>query len=318
MSQTIPAQETKRGSTLVWILKAVLVAVVLYFLYQQIARNWDEIQAFQWKIHSWGLLAISILLGLTGLLVLSSVWRFIIAALGHRLSIGDAFRISYLSQLGRYIPGKVWQLFGILYLAKEKGVSPEKATASFVISQLFLIPSSLLIFAAVALLEPEIFAAQIGLIGPFTMYGLAGAMVLGSAALVVRPNWFLGLGNMILRKIGRPAIEFAIDKKVALGVFLGYSCGWIIFGIAFFCFIKSAVPSTNLGLLPAIGIYNGAYQIGYLAMFAPGGFGPRELVMGQMLAPYLAGLAPAVTILCRLWSIVVELIASALALLVRK
>jgi len=318
MTQPADRKKSFGRQTLAWIIKTALVTVVLYFLYLQVDSHWSEIVAFDWKIYDYRKLIESILLGLAGLFVLSYTWRYIIGGFGHKLSSADAFRISYLSQLGRYVPGKIWQLFGILYLARQKGISPEKATASFVVSQLFLIPSSLLIFVIAAQLDPNILSAQVALVGPKTMYLLTGIMVAVSVALVVRPNSFLMIGNVVLRKLGREEVRFVIDKKVALGVFLGYCFGWILFGAAFWRFIGSILPSSDLGFLSAAGIYNGSYQIGYLALFAPGGFGPRELVMSQMLTPYVGGIAPAATVLCRFWSILVELIATGAALLIRK
>jgi uncharacterized membrane protein YbhN (UPF0104 family) len=71
-------------------------------------------------------------------------------------------------------------------------------------------------------------------------------------------------------------------------------------------------------LIAAAGIYNAAYQVGYLSFFAPGGFGPRELVMGLMLTPFLGPVGPAVAVVARLWAIVLETTAALLALGVRR
>ena len=70
--------------------------------------------------------------------------------------------------------------------------------------------------------------------------------------------------------------------------------------------------------LLAVGIFAGAYQIGYLVLFAPGGIGPRELIMSQMLMPFLPGIAPIIAILSRLWTIIIEITATGLSLTVRK
>lgn len=66
------------------------------------------------------------------------------------------------------------------------------------------------------------------------------------------------------------------------------------------------------------GAYNGAYQIGYLALFAPGGLGPREFVLTVMLSPFIGPIAAAITVISRLWSILVEGIAALIALTVGK
>lgn len=136
--------------------------------------------------------------------------------------------------------------------------------------------------------------------------------------LILYPHRILSLGNRLLKRFGRPSLEFAPDKKVALLYLVVYSVAWIGYGTAFWMFVKSVVPETGLGLVAAIGLFNLAYQIGYLALFAPGGFGPRELVLGMLMVPFVGPIAPAVAVLARIWAILVETIAAIAALTVKK
>ena len=108
------------------LLKIALTLVILYFLYRQVAHHWQEIKAYQWQIH-WGYLILSVVVGIGTFFILSLIWRRIIAGFGHQLSVTKAFRIFYLSDLGRYIPGKIWPLLGVLYLSKKEGIPPERA-----------------------------------------------------------------------------------------------------------------------------------------------------------------------------------------------
>ena len=70
-------------------------------------------------------------------------------------------------------------------------------------------------------------------------------------------------------------------------------------------------------LKASVGIFCLAYQVGYLVPFAPGGFGPRELVISTLLTPYFGPLAPAISILARLWSVIVDAIAALAALKIK-
>jgi hypothetical protein len=242
----------------------------------------------------------------------------LISGFGHRLSVPAAFRIFYLSNLGRYIPGKIWQLFGILYLAKKKGISAEQAGASFMLVQLFAIPASFLVFAIAAQIEPRLLVEKVAVLGDVSSWFITVGMVLVCAAIVLYPQLFLGVGNRILARIGRPTVDFRLDKKVALGIFCGYGIGWICYGTAFWLFVRSVTPGDALSFTAAVGVFNAAYQIGYLVLFAPGGFGPREVVMGLLLAPFLGPIGAAVAVAARLWAIVLESLAALAALLVKK
>ncbi|NMC43979.1 MAG: UPF0104 family protein, partial [candidate division Zixibacteria bacterium] len=58
--------------------------------------------------------------------------------------------------------------------------------------------------------------------------------------------------------------------------------------------------------------------IGYLAIFAPGGIGPREAVMTLLLAPFFGpAVAAALSLASRLWLIVVEAVAALIALKIK-
>jgi hypothetical protein len=143
-------------------------------------------------------------------------------------------------------------------------------------------------------------------------------MTLISLSIIIWPNRIISVGNYVLKKLRRPELTFAMDKKVAPIVFAGYCVAWIFYGTAFWLLIQSIFPQAGLSLISAIGIFAGAYQIGYLFLFAPGGIGPRELIMSQMLMPFLPGVAPIIAILARLWTIVIEIAATGLSLTVRK
>jgi len=312
------AKQSSSKKLLLFIIKLILFAVVAYFIYLQFRGNWNDIKTYQWQINNAALLILSVFCALISLLIFAATWGKVVQGFGDRLSLPVAFKISYLSNLGRYVPGKIWQLFGIIYIARQHGLSPEKATASFVISQLFTTVSAFLILALSAQIEPAIIIDQIAFMGKGSAYLFTSGMVVLSLFVIIWPNQILSLTNFILRKFSRPELTFKIDKKVAPAIFLGYCVGWIFYGVALWMFIKSIVPETDIGLIPSVGIFAGSYQIGYLALFAPGGIGPRELVMGQMLLPFLGGVAPMVAILSRLWTTVIEILATLISMMVKK
>jgi len=307
----------KTKKTILNLLKIALTLVILYFLYRQVAHHWQEIKAYQWQIH-WSYLILSVVVGIGTFFILSLIWRKIIAGFGHKLSVTKAFRIFYLSDLGRYIPGKIWPLLGVLYLSQKEGIPPERAGASFVLVQLFAIPASFLVFVLAALIERRVLVDQVAFLGDRSAYLITAVMVVVSLVIILWPQKALALGNVILRRLKRPEAVFTLDKKVALIIFLGYSVAWSCYGTAFWLFVRGVTDGVGLGLIAAIGVFNAAYQVGYLMLFAPGGFGPRELVMGVMLAPFLGPIASAVAVAARLWAIVIEGLAALLALTVRK
>lgn len=317
MDSAISQSNSNLKKSLFLIIKIVLILVVFYFVYLQFKVNWDDIKTYHWQINNPALFILSLLCALLSLLIFASAWRLVVQGFGVKLSTPAAFKISYLSNLGRYVPGKIWQLFGIIYVARQYGLNPEKATASFIISQIFMTVSAFLILALSAQLEPAIIIDQIAIMGKGTSILFTSAMVILSITVIIWPNKILLFGNWLLRRFSRPELTFSMDKKVAPLVFLGYCFAWIFYGLAFWMFIKSIVVETDMGPISAVGIFAGSYQIGYLALFAPGGIGPREWVMGQMLFPFLGGVAPMIALLSRIWTTLIDIMASALSFMVR-
>lgn len=298
-------------------LKLLLTAAVLFFVGRQVWQNWDQVAQYDWQI-DFLLMGASILMALLSLFVFSSCWRLIISTFGYEISFGKAFRISFLSNLGRYIPGKVWQLFGMLYLAKKEGIPNIKAAASLALVQLFAIPASLLVYVIAAQFEPSIMTGKISFMGSGSARLIGAMMLAWCALLVIYPQPIYQLANALLRRFGRKGDLMPPDKSVALLLLVGYFAVWIFYGLAFWLLLLSILGESAPSPVAAIGLFNLAYQIGYLALFAPGGFGPRELVMAELLSPMVGPIAPAIAILARLWSVVIESIAAAVALSIRK
>ena len=113
--------KSKRKSITSAILKYVLVIVVLYFVYIQLEKNWEDLILKEWKI-DFLFLVFSILTHLLTLLLLSYIWCILIKSFGHDIKIRHGFKVAYISNLGRYIPGKIWQVFGMVYVAKKLGL----------------------------------------------------------------------------------------------------------------------------------------------------------------------------------------------------
>lgn len=297
--------------------KLVLTALVLFFVFRQFQEHWADIKAYQWQLDPIWAVA-SLIMGIFALYLHSNLWRPIIRCLGHDISGSTAFRILYLANLGRYVPGKVWQLFGVLYLTKKEGISIDKAGASFVLMQMFSLPASALVFLVAAQFESRILIDQVSLLSSGSGWALSIAMLLISGYIVFWPEKTISGVNWILVKMKQPAIELVIEKWTALKIFLGFCLAWAVYGLAFWLLTLSVSASIRVGPIAAIGIFVLAHQIGYLAIFAPGGLGPRELIMQLLLVPFLGPIAPAMVVVARVWSLLLDSLAAGLSLGLRK
>lgn len=294
------------------VLKYCLAAVAVYFAGAQVAGHWTEMASYEWQLN-FGWLALSVIGHILTFVLFSKVWCILISGFGYQVPLKYGFKIGYIANLGRYIPGKIWPVFGMTYLAKQIGIREEISVTSWIIALLFTLPAAFLAGACAVILYPDLLSGELE-----SFYGTTGwifaAVTFGiSLTLVVAPNQFLALFNLGLKLFKRKPLGFRLSVSTAASVYFGYFICWLCYGLSFWLFIKAIVAEPDIPAMAAAGSFVLAYQIGYLALFAPGGLGVRELALITLLTPFLGPLAPGIAVAARVWNIVCELTAAIIA-----
>jgi uncharacterized membrane protein YbhN (UPF0104 family) len=288
-----------------WAIRIALTAAITYFLFRALRLSWDELAEVD--LSQWRPRLLPLLASFFGLLAvfayLVALWARMVRSFGGpRLGLGESIKIFFIANLGRYVPGKVWQLAGLTYLAGKKGVSLPVASSAAVLGQIYSLGSAAIV-ASIAL-------AAGGTTGfPRELAPWA----LGLAALIVLLTTLPAALRLSLRlafRLGRRAEE-APRLDPWFGVrWLGlYLPAWLGYGIAFGLLWSSFEPLPAVSWPAAAGSFAGAYFLGYAAVFAPAGVGVREGAMAILLSPWVgATSATILAIIARLWMSVAELI----------
>lgn len=303
-------------SFLVTGIKFVLAATVIYFAGRQLVINWTEVSQYHWTINPL-LIIFSVVFHLITLVVLSKMWCLLMTAFGFDIPLKYGFKVAYISSLGRYIPGKIWQVFWMVYLLKQININKEVAIASWGIATIFGLPPAFLAGFITIFFYPEMLSGALGSnpgIGPFVAVVVTFA---ASFLLVFAPDKTMALFNWILKTLKRPPVQFKLGKKVALQVYVGYFIGWICYGISFYTFMNAIMVKPDIPVIAAVGSFVLAYIIGYLAVFSPGGLGARELVLTIVLSPFLGSIASGLAVAARVWNLTSEFIAALIALSIK-
>ncbi len=279
-------------------------------------NNWAEISQYEWEINPL-LIILSIVFHLITFVFFSGMWCVLIRAFGYEIPFKYAFKISYIADMGRYIPGKVWSVFGMVYFLNKINVKKEVAFASWGVAIIMgFIPGFSLVFISLCFhpeMMPEVLRGGTGIV-PYLAVALT---VLAAAVLALAPDKSMILFNWFLKLLKRPQIQFKLKKKVALSILLGYFIGWIFYGLGFYTFINAIMVEPELPIVAGVGSFAMAYLIGYLSFFTPGGLGARELVLTTVLAPFLGPVAVGVAVAARVWNIISEIIAALIALSIK-
>ncbi|HUU46556.1 MAG TPA: lysylphosphatidylglycerol synthase transmembrane domain-containing protein [Acidobacteriota bacterium] len=275
----------------------VIPSLLLYFIVHSIWTQWDQVRAHEWQLHGWWLLAAALLMWVD-LIAIILLWRSLLVDVSHRpLSFGSAYRVSTLANLGKYIPGKVWAVMGMVYLLKREGYPAATALASTVLHQAFMVVAGASFLLLVLGVE---------FLGRFPL--LPVIVGLGGSLLVLYPPVFARLLNWGLRLLHRDPVQIPQSFLRAVIRFFLYIFGWVTYGASFWCMMR------GIGIAPPVfweivAAFGAAYLIGFLALFAPGGLGVREGIITILLAPYLpAGLPAVVAVAARLWTTAIELV----------
>ena len=295
------------GSTVrrwLWVVQGVVTLAVVGFVGRALARNWDQFRSLHVTLTIGpGWIAGSVAMVFLTYAMQVESWRRILAGWRQGIGFRAAARVWSLANLGRYVPGKVWSVAGLVVLAQQAGVEAGPAAASAFVLQAISLGTGVAVVAAVApgSAPPLRLAAA----------GLAAAVTL---AVLVWPPTARRLGRLVNATAPlaplRPSAVFAGAVLTVLS--------WGTYGAAFWMLTRGLVPDTPLPLTTAIGAFTLGYILGVLALFAPGGVGVRELVLIGLLAPFLgSGGAVAVSVASRLLLTVLEATAALVTLPLR-
>jgi hypothetical protein len=287
---------------------AVQIAVallVVYFLARFVALNWSEIRRSGSALElDTGPLTLAGLIVLATYAMLIAAWRAVLLGWGERLAYRDAARIWCLSNLARYVPGRVWQVAGMATLAHRAGVSPWAAAGSAVVVQLLAVATGAVVTAAFA---P-------GFAHP-ALIGVAGAAAAAGAVALAFPLPAAALGAALGRLSGR-SVELRPVRGGPLALSAAITAAaWAAYGLALVYCADGLVAGADLDTRAAIGVFTGSYVAGLINVFTPGGLGTREVILVNWLSgPLGPAAASAVTIGSRLLMTVAELAAALITL----
>ena len=226
------------------------------------------------------------------------IWGRMVEDLGGpAIPVRDAIRTYMVANLGRYVPGKLWQIAGLAVLARARGVPAPIATAAAVVGQAVALVGAML----VGLLA-------LGSAGPGLSRWAAVAATVGVLTVVIVPKIFRPLLSLWLRWApGETSGEVPIGALTGFRWLALYTLNWGGYALAFWLLVRGlSLPGDLLDVGPA---FAAAYVLGYVVLVAPAGLGVREASMVAFLAPIMGPSGAALAaVAARVWTTVVEVV----------
>jgi len=281
------------------ILKVTVILGIFYFLGRVLYRNWSQIDFKQLHFNV-PLLIVSIFFLFGFFLMFAFGWKLILKELGVSLPFLKGLKIIFYSQLGKYLPGKIWTFAGRIYFCQKIGISNSKTFLSMVLEMALTTISGIFIFLA-SLLFSSKFRTDIN---PFLL-----ATVAVLVFVIIHPKVLVRIINFFLRLIKKEQVRIELNFSQIFMIMAYYCIIWLCFGIAFYFLINSVTFITPSKIPIITGSFAIASTIGLIALFAPAGLGVREGILSLLLSNFFPlSLAILLSFLCRIWVSVGELL----------
>lgn len=256
-----------------WVLLACLVAAAAWIVARRGGHWLAQVSAHSWRL-SWHSLAVSAVLLLYSLWLIPEGWVRICRALGSRERRRLLRAVWFASQLGRYVPGKIWLFAGRAGFLRGRGMRMSRAAAA---------PVAELLFTAAA--------AGVSSLAGLLIWGGGMAdhllyMLLAASGLAVLLPFLHPLQRLLVRMRGGPAESEAPLNLPASQSFLLlglYSGLWIMRALALLLWLRGfGIEGVGFGAcLAGVPL---SWLAGYAAFFVPGGIGVREAALVGILS----------------------------------
>ncbi len=293
------------------VVQVAFAAAVLWFGGRTLAVQWDAVRDLRATLHTdWRGVLLASLAVLGSYAVLIATWQATVRAWGARLAAADGARIWFISNLGRYLPGKVWQIGAMGLMARQAGVAPEAAVGSAVVVSLVHL---LVGFAVVAATGGELLRVYVPPGSPLPM------VIAALSAGVLATPWILPpLARLASRLTGRTIAPPALPPRAIWIAAAGSATAWTLQGLGFHLLAGALLGHATGDAAASVAVFTLSYQLGFVALFAPGGIGVREVSMHALLVGAALATPAEATLLIvgsRLWLTVLEILPGALLLL---
>lgn len=286
----------------------IIVGAVFYFMGKKIRTDWPEITSRDWQFDiPWLIFSLLMLLALY--LGHACGWLIILKRFNHPVPFLPGLYVWCKSLLARYIPGNVMMVVGRVVMIEPYGVPKRVSLTSVAYEQALLLTSAATVIAVALPFWPKLqnFSQWIWLV----------LVVPPLAVIFLHPAMLNKVGNYLLRKVKREAIEDFLPFGDIVAIFFFYCFFWIVAGMGLFAMAQTVtnVSWSNFPIFVASTPL--AWLTSVLFFISPSGLGVREGVYAYTLdfafpdsngEPSLA-IASAFAILIRFWQTLVEIAA---------
>jgi len=286
--------------------------LVLFFVGRTLVDQWIAFRATPLVAYPhWSGIALSGAMVLAVYALLVQTWRVLLAEAGESLPFMRAAGIWSISNLWRYVPGKLWQIGAMSGLARRENVSAAAAAGSALLSTVLNIATGLALVLVLGWRWLDLISAN-------ARTAAIALIVIATIGLITLPFVLTRFGAWVARISGRDVQLGAPPARTIVVATIGNLVAWLLYGLAFAWFVRGVIGDAPGATWQYVAVYTASYVVGYLFLFLPGGIGPREGVMVLLLTGLHLNTpkqALLIAVASRVWLTVLEIVPGLLFLI---
>lgn len=289
--------------------KAGFLIIALALAVWAVASRWDGVSSALVQLDPVLLIA-ALALGLVYVVLTMLSWRAVLADHGTPLPIRSAAPVFLVSQLGKYVPGGVWNIVAAAEMAADHKVPRRRSVSAMLVALLISIVTGLMLAAIAMPFAPSALADRFG----WVLFTLPLFLV------VLLPPVLGRLVGLALRLTRGEPLEEPLRWR-GIGAAVGWQLlAWIFAGAQVWVLAVGVGMGVDArALLLCIGGYCFAWVVGFLVIVVPAGAGVRETILAIILGASLStGGVFAVVLVSRVVLTVADLLLGVLGLLLAK
>jgi glycosyltransferase 2 family protein len=282
------------------IIRWAVVVAIFFFLGKVVWENWAQVKEASFSFNPFGFI-LSTLIFAFSYFMLTCVWYLITITLGVSIPFSETVESWFYSQLGKYLPGKVWVLLGRFYFYESKG----KSKATIFIAFYFEMVSVIVAGSFISWVALIVFKESMSF---YSLKQFWVILLCFFCLISLHPRFIQKILNWILMKFKREPVSLLISYSNILLIVFVCVIAWVIGGIGFYFFVNSVFSVSSQHVLFLTGSLAFSSILGLISVFAPSGLGVREGALVYLLSSVMpAPVAVIISVLTRLWMTFIEI-----------
>ena len=295
-------------TALIVIFKLTLFAIVLFFVFRALVLRLVDFTLSDIKLAHWfAVWALVCILFGSAMSVI--VRRLMLAPVWHPPGWAAMCAITWVSLMGKYVPGKFASLAGAVWMLGNYGVP-----RSVGLSVIFMIQGLSVVLGL-------IIAVPLTLWGPvyqrLPLAWLWCSLFVAIGVVCLHPKVFSTAANFLLRKTHRQPLQAMHGIRNYVFPLIIMFINQILIGTSLWFLARSVTEVSPIFVPFFISARALASTVGFLAVFAPAGVGVREGILLIVLSPVIGGgYAAIVVVAWRLLLTIVDVVLAGIGLLI--